>query len=653
MKKNIFILLPFYLFAFLPFVLTGQTIVPTEPSNRNLVIEEFTGKSCGICPQSHLIVYEIENENPGRINVIKIHNGNPAVGTPNYTTMFGDPLWNQAIANGSSTGYPGATLNRQKFPGINTMGGSDLLYGRFMYEDVVTACLAQPSCANIASKATIDWSNRKITVLVEVYYTGNSTITTNKVNVALVQNNIIGPQDGSNFFEEMVEPGGMYRHRQTLRHLLTGQWGVSITPTTTGTFWTQTFEYTIPEALNNVPVVLGDLEVVAFVAEGNAMIITGNKAEVIHINNPEIFAEIDGLYEISLIDCKEQANAYLKVKNIGTQTITSLDLTYKVANGATENLHWNARSIPYFGIDTIELPMLEVVINTPQTLVTQIVKVNGTVFTSVSKSIIIHKRVGAGIPAMFILATDKYATETTFKIYKPDGTILLEGGPWSDEQGVVIRDFDFVAPVWGCYKIEVKDDFGDGINCGFGAGYFKVVDALGNTLVAHDGIFATEASIFLQVGTSYAIAATAGVNGTISPAGTTHYVEGASVTYTMTPRTNYEINELKVDGIAVTNPQLTYTFENITTDHTIAVTFRVIIGIDEKQNSAIKISPNPITDVMNILGDYDNLEIISSTGQIVCKANGEKSLKVSHLPKGIYFVKIMADGQIITHKIVK
>jgi outer membrane protein assembly factor BamB len=68
------------------------------------------------------------------------------------------------------------------------------------------------------------------------------------------------------------------------------------------------------------------------------------------------------------------------------------------------------------------------------------------------------------------------------------------------------------------------------------------------------------------------ITASAGTNGTISPSGAVIVTYGASQTFTMKPNTGYYIATLTVDGSPVT-PAPTYTFTNVTANHTISVTF--------------------------------------------------------------------------------
>ena len=71
---------------------------------------------------------------------------------------------------------------------------------------------------------------------------------------------------------------------------------------------------------------------------------------------------------------------------------------------------------------------------------------------------------------------------------------------------------------------------------------------------------------------NFTISATAGANGAISPAGITAVTGGGSQSFTVTPNAGFVVASLTVDG--VTLPGATsYTFTNVTANHTISATF--------------------------------------------------------------------------------
>jgi len=85
-------------------------------------------------------------------------------------------------------------------------------------------------------------------------------------------------------------------------------------------------------------------------------------------------------------------------------------------------------------------------------------------------------------------------------------------------------------------------------------------------------LFATANTGVYKLVASYVITASAGTNGTLYPSGTTSYNYGASQIFTITPNSGYKISNVKVDGASV-GAVSSFTFTNITADHTINATF--------------------------------------------------------------------------------
>ena len=203
--------------------LMAQTIVSTEPSNRNVIIEEYTGVNCGYCPQGHKIANQICDSLEGHAWAINIHQGGYAAC---YTTQWGDAL----AAQTGLTGYPSGTVNRHKF------GGSVTALSRGSWEQAASIIRNMASPVNVAARGTIDARSRKLTLYVEAYYTGNQTVTSNFLNVAMLQNNVLGPQSGMSSNSDYVV-GNQYRHMHMLRDLITGQWEPAIAPSLRKCLW--------------------------------------------------------------------------------------------------------------------------------------------------------------------------------------------------------------------------------------------------------------------------------------------------------------------------------------------------------------------------------------------------------------------------------
>ena len=90
----------------------------------------------------------------------------------------------------------------------------------------------------------------------------------------------------------------------------------------------------------------------------------------------------------------------------------------------------------------------------------------------------------------------------------------------------------------------------------------------------------------------YTIKATAGLHGSITPSGNVDVLHGGSQTFTIAANSGYAISNVKVDGVSI-GAVKSYTFENVTENHTIEVTF-------------MKANGNPQTGVMvdEVTGEY-------------------------------------------------
>jgi methionine-rich copper-binding protein CopC len=84
-------------------------------------------------------------------------------------------------------------------------------------------------------------------------------------------------------------------------------------------------------------------------------------------------------------------------------------------------------------------------------------------------------------------------------------------------------------------------------------------------------------AFFVKKATTYNIVASAGTgsasaNGTISPSGTVSVSSGASVSFVISPNTGYAVSAVTVDSVSV-GAVTSYTFSNVTANHTINATF--------------------------------------------------------------------------------
>ena len=237
-------------------LLNAQQYVVTTPTNKNVLLEEYTGGYCSYCPNGHRIANEVAAKYPGRVFPVNIHAGSFAYTTyPNMTTTQGNEYNN----NFGVTSYPTGILNR---------------VGQVSYtqwENKVDEMMKENAIVNIAGDYTINAATRTVQITVEMYYTGNSSESTNYLTIYMLQDDIVGYQAGSNLNPTQIVDG-QYNHTHVFRSAITSTWGDAVSPTTAGSLITKTYTYTIPQSIgspNGVDVDINKVYFVAFLTEKN------------------------------------------------------------------------------------------------------------------------------------------------------------------------------------------------------------------------------------------------------------------------------------------------------------------------------------------------------------------------------------------------
>ena len=451
----------------------AQLPVSTTPENKNVVLEEFTGIHCGYCPDGHKIANQIKAANPNDVFLINIHTGgyaNPSAGEPDFRTSFGSAIAGQT----GLTGYPSGTVNRHVFSGSNTA------LSRSAWSSSANTIMSQSSYANMAMQATVDVVTRQCTVDVEVYFTGNGASSMN-INVNLNQNNVEGPQSGAAFNPSAILPNGNYNHGHMQRHLLTGQWGDVITTTSQGTLVQKQYTYTLPAAINGVNLDLGNLELVAFIAEGQQEIITG-------CTGPITFTGIANANDASLESvtawdeiCGNSIEPTINMKNMGSAAITAATISYDVNGGTASTYNWTGNLNTYQNTD-ITLPAITFTAQPTNQINVTITAVNGgadgnTNDNSGNKGgITITNNSGNGTSYNAQIVQDRYGSEITWEILNSAGTQVANGGPYTDltANGTQTHNHAVTLSSADCYEMFVYDSYGDGFNAGYGAGSYKL-----------------------------------------------------------------------------------------------------------------------------------------------------------------------------------
>ncbi len=475
----------------------AQTIVSTSPSNKNAILEEFTGVNCGYCPDGHRLANAACAAHPGHAWAINIHTGGYAV---QYFTQ-----WGAAIASQSNlSGYPAGTVNRHNF-GNGQNGGTAMSRGDFASS--VNQICNTPSPVNVAAEGQI--VGRQLTLHIEVYYTADAANPTNLLNVAMLQNNVIGPQGGSSANPDYVVAGGQYRHMHMLRDMLTGQWGVSI-PATQGTFFDTTIYYDIPMSITGtegsgsstveIGNKLSDLEFIVFVAESHQEILSGVKANVA-LEDPIM----------SDISVEHSSTCALEFQPVVTVTNNTLKSIYGLTFDYDGQTITSGKTLNPFTTDTFHMPLY--VLNLTG---------EGTQNCAVTKTVTFQSyNDQSDGSTLFPTNSTVSFTMADFSVYSVEGplTVTFKLDQYGEEASIDLKKQADCSPVFqksysqtdrnktkvyslspvdaGFYVFSVYDDYGDGMyNNSRGV---TIADASGNIFWRAMGNYGSQADCWMNI----------------------------------------------------------------------------------------------------------------------------------------------------------
>lgn len=467
--------------------LFAQLPVSTTPSNKNIVLEEYTGIYCGYCPDGHSIANSIAANNPGRCVLINIHTGGyatVAAGEPDLKTTIGNAI--AAMPGMGITGYPAGDVNR------TILTGTVMSAGRGSWTSMANTIKNQASFCNVAVEGTVDAATRVLTYTAQVYYTANSPVTSNSLTVVLLEDKVLGPQHNYGtptlYNASNYNPDGSYNHNHVLRAGLTaGNFGITIPVTTAGTTFTTTGTYTIPATYGAAgktnPCLLGNIELAAFVTQSNSLTVTGNYGPI-HITN---IPNADDAALSYLVADAEVCTGNLQptkfnLSNNGSNNLTSAVISYSATGGSVQTYTYTGNLAP-FTQTVISLPAYSFPASSSNSLSINVISVNGVADPNAAnntlvKSIPLTTKIANNPNNMVMEFTqDQYGSESTWEIREEvSNTLVISGGPYSDlaASGTQLNTHTFTAVPNTCYKVIVNDAYGDGFNAGYGAGNYKI-----------------------------------------------------------------------------------------------------------------------------------------------------------------------------------
>ncbi|MDR1683107.1 MAG: Omp28-related outer membrane protein, partial [Candidatus Symbiothrix sp.] len=268
-----------------------------------------------------------------------------------------------------------------------------------------------------------------------------------------------GPQSGG-----LV--GDDYIHRHQLKAYITPVWGDTIKQAKQGQLVTKQYVYTLPEAVNIIPVAAENIEVLVFVSADKTDILNviAEKPSYTNYTKPmkiTLSAPKEGYaarYAFNFFD--------VKVKNESHYKLTSIDFELKV-NDAVIPLTWTGE-IPSYQSQVLRLPAdVFPIDNASEEIPFEIkaVRVNNT---AINNTFITGKSLQPTAVTPTVLAditTDVYADENLFLIRDQDGITVHAFGPYPTGTKKLYKE-TVTLEANKIYCFEIVDLWGDGLSGG-------------------------------------------------------------------------------------------------------------------------------------------------------------------------------------------
>lgn len=519
----------------LTFTVKAQQYVSTTPSNRNVVIEEFTGRGCGYCPIGHKLTHDLMEANPGRVWAINIHYQSSLSPTayPNLNLPVSTTIGNAFPHNG----IPMGVVNRSTASALETSS----------FTSTTNQQLAQAAECNVAGIASINPDTRIATITVEVYYTGNSSVDQNYLTVVMVQDSILGSQSDYGGYNPGGWLNGQYVHQHALRDIITPTWGDAITPTTAGTLITKTYEYQIPESIGNpngVEVRLEHIQFLAFVTQSQQgtptrPILNACELQKTTMTDEPLYPSISNVAQAVRASCSQVQSFGYNLSNIGTETITSYKYTVEVGD-ASQEFEW-AGELASGDMTSVDFDM-ELPFGTFVGTI-NITEVNGQAheysvnFDAQCIEWVEVVEEAATTSLKIYIIQDQWGEHITWDIINSTGDLIAQGGPYlhlvgSGSTQANVENIENI-PTNECYLFRIYDSNNNGICCNFGNGYYYIKDAAGNKIIEASGDYGAMDSQLISIKGPEGVEENVASSYYIypNPANDKIYVEGEDVEY--------------------------------------------------------------------------------------------------------------------------
>jgi hypothetical protein len=474
--------------------LTAQNFVSTTAANKNVLLESFTAVNCYYCAGGNATADTVQNAYPNSIVWVNIHAGifaEPGGNRPDFRSPYADTL----LSFSGLTVFPAAMINRRQLPFFAQNPGK-LAIETADWSSAADTILSEASPVNIAARSEFNISSKILKVVVESYYTGNSTNSQNRLFTALLLDSVLAIQEGARVFNpSAIGSDGRYMHRNILFDYINST--TYITNTNTGSFRADTFYYTIPEDFNGTSFDLTSPKVAVWITENDsANVLNAAYSEMTFVsdfNHSAALLSADWDADFNLL-CGTESAAEISIVNLGNNAIDSITVDYTLNSGAAQSISLNLSSALAIGkTEKIQLPSIGGLTSFGNTVSMKINLVNSAVNPDTSEVISqlsqAQVMVSDSTNGLLRVRFDNYPEDISWSLIdETDGLTILSDSNYVITNSIITQNF--TAENGHCYAFKITDSYGDGLCCGSGQGYYEL--KIGNLRIIRENEFTFE-----------------------------------------------------------------------------------------------------------------------------------------------------------------
>ena len=162
-----------------------------------------------------------------------------------------------------------------------------------------------------------------------------------------------------------------------------------------------------------------------------------------------------------------------RMQNMGTTPLTSATIEARQGTTVLGSVNWTGNLATY-AIENVAVTSFAPTANTSVTLV--VTSPDGDASNNSNNVLVTaNNTVATSTQVTMQLQTDNYGAETRWKLFKPDGTVFAQAGPFTSGAGQPLKTYNWNLQDMSCYRLEFYDSYGDGFCCSYGTGYYKVI----------------------------------------------------------------------------------------------------------------------------------------------------------------------------------